>query len=47
VECEEPTSVDMESESEHHVVPEEDAIVKQVVGQRKWHRDWNLAEEQG
>jgi hypothetical protein len=45
LECEEPTSVDMEPEAEHWEIPKEDAIVKPIEGQRKRRRDQNLAME--
>jgi hypothetical protein len=43
--CEEPTSVDMEPEAQHREVLKEDAVVTPVEGQRKQHRDQNLAAE--
>jgi hypothetical protein len=43
LECEEPTSVDMESEAEHWEVRKEDTIVKPVKGWKKRHRDQHLA----
>jgi hypothetical protein len=43
LECEEPTSVDMESESEQWEVPKEEAAVTPVGRLRKRRRDWNLA----
>jgi hypothetical protein len=43
LECEEQTSVTMESEQEHQVAPKEDAAVIPVGGLRKWLMDRNLA----
>jgi hypothetical protein len=43
LECEEPTSVDMEPEAEHQEVPKEEAAVLPVGELRKRRRDWNLA----
>jgi hypothetical protein len=47
LECEEPTSVDMESESEQREFPKKNAMVKPVVGRRKWRRDRNLPGAEG
>jgi hypothetical protein len=38
LECEEQTSVTMESEEKHQEAPKEDAVVKPVKGQKKRHR---------
>jgi hypothetical protein len=45
LECEKPTSVDMEPEVDHREIPKEDTLMKPVEGRRKWCRDWNLAME--
>jgi hypothetical protein len=41
--CEEPTSVDMESEAEHCEVSKEHATVETGKALSKRHRDWHLA----
>jgi hypothetical protein len=47
LECEEPTSINMEPEAEHREVPKEEAAVMPVGGLRKRRRDRNLAAERG
>jgi hypothetical protein len=38
-----PTSEEMESGAEHQEGPKEDAVLKQVKGRKKQHKDRNLA----
>jgi hypothetical protein len=45
LECEKPTSVDVESDVEHQQVPKEVAAVMPVGGLRKQCKDRNLAAE--